>query len=77
MVWSSRPESLIYRISHLPKLKVSPTSWVFRYKGTQIDPIKVGNDLGVLAVMSGRIVQRGQGLSISVELVDARNNKLL
>ena len=70
-------ESLIYRLSQLPKLKVSPTSSVFRYKNREIDPIKVGNELGVNAVLSGRIVQRGDNLTISAELVDVRHEKLL
>ena len=70
-------ESLIYRLSQLPNLKVSPTSSVFRYKGKEIDPIKVGQELGVSAVLSGRIVQRGDQLTISAELVDVRNNRLL
>jgi TolB-like protein len=70
-------ESLIYRFSQLPNLKVSPTSTVFRYKGKEIDPVKVGQELGVSAVLSGRIVQRGDQLTISAELVDVRNNRLL
>src|SRR2546422_4780186 len=70
-------ESMIYRLSQLPNLKVSPTSLVFRYKGQEIDPIKVGKDLGVSAVLSGRIIQRGDNLTISAELVDVRYNKLL
>jgi serine/threonine-protein kinase len=70
-------ESLIYRLSQLPNLKVSPTSSVFRYKGKEIDPLKIGNELGVSAVLSGRITQRGDNLTISAELVDVRNNKLL
>ena len=70
-------ESLIYRLSQLPNLKVSPTSLVFRYKGKEIDPIKAGQELGVNAVLSGRIVQRGDNLTISAELVDVRYNKLL
>ena len=70
-------ESLIYRLSQLPNLKVSPTSSVFRYKGKEIDPVKVGQELGVNAVLSGRIVQRGDNLTISAELVDVRYNKLL
>jgi len=70
-------ESLIYRLSQLPNLKVSPTSTVFRYKGKDIDPIKVGQELGVSAVLSGRIVQRGDQLTISADLVDVRNNRLL
>src|SRR2546425_10059278 len=70
-------ESLIYRLSQLPNLKVSPTSSVFHYKGKDIDPIKVGKELGVNAVLSGRITQRGDNLTISAELVDVRYNKLL
>ncbi|HEX4949414.1 MAG TPA: tetratricopeptide repeat protein, partial [Blastocatellia bacterium] len=70
-------ETLIYRLSQLPDLKVSPTSSVFRYKGTETDPLKVGTELGVQAVMSGRLTQRGEQLTISVELVDVRHNKTL
>ena len=70
-------ESLIYRLSQLPNLKVSPPSSVFRYQGKETDAIKIGKELGVNAVMSGRMVQRGDYLTISVELIDVRNNKLL
>jgi serine/threonine-protein kinase len=70
-------ESLLYRLSQLPDLKVSPTSSVLRYKGKEIDPVKAGQELGVNAVLSGRIVQRGDSLTISAELVDVRYNKLL
>ena len=70
-------ESLIYGLSQLPDLKVSPTSLVFRYKGKEIDPIRIGSELGVSAVLTGRVAQRGEDLTISVELVDVRNNKLL
>jgi serine/threonine-protein kinase len=70
-------ESLIYRLSQLPNLKVSPTSSVMRYKGKETDVKTIANQLGVSAVLTGRIAQRGDNLTISVELVDVRNNKLL
>src|SRR5262245_39271005 len=70
-------ESLIYRLSQLPNLKVSPTSSVMRYKGKGGDLKAIANDLGVGALMTGHLVQRGDNLTISVELVDVRNNKLL
>jgi TolB-like protein/Flp pilus assembly protein TadD len=70
-------ESLIYRLSQLPNLKVSPTSWVMRYKGKDGDLKTIANELGASAVLTGRMVQRGDNLTISVELVDVRNNKLL
>ena len=70
-------ESLIYRLSQLPNLKVSPTSSVMRYKGKGTDVKTIASELGVSAVMNGRIAQRGDSLAISVELIDARNNKLI
>jgi serine/threonine protein kinase/Flp pilus assembly protein TadD len=70
-------ESLIFRLSQLPNLKVSPRSSVFRYKGKEIDAEKVGLELGVDAVMSGRMIQRGDNLTISVDLVDVKNKKSL
>jgi serine/threonine-protein kinase len=70
-------ESLIYRLSQLPNLKVSPRSVVFHYKGNETDPLKVGRELGVNAVLSGRITQRGDNLNVTAELVDVRDNKLL
>jgi len=70
-------ESVIYRLSQLPDLKVSPTSSVFRYKGKENDPQVVAKELGVDSVMTGRITQRGDNLTISVNLVDTRNGKSL
>jgi serine/threonine protein kinase/Tfp pilus assembly protein PilF len=67
-------ESLINSLSKLPGIKMMSRSSVFRFKGTEIDPQTVGRDLGVAAVLTGRISQRGDALSISVELVDARDN---
>ena len=70
-------ESLIYRLSQLSNLKVSPRSSVFRYKGKEIDSEKIGHELGVDAVMSGRLIQRGDDLVISVDLIDVKNKKTL
>jgi TolB-like protein/Tfp pilus assembly protein PilF len=70
-------ESLIYRLSQIPELKVAPRSSAFRYKGQDVDAEKVGGDLGVDAVMSGRLVQHGDNLIISIDLVDVRNKKTL
>ena len=70
-------ESLIYRLSQLPNLKVSPTSSVLRYKGKDTDIDQIAKELEVDAVMSGRVSQRGDNLTISVELVDVRTKKIM
>jgi TolB-like protein len=70
-------DSLIFRFSQLPNLKVSPTSSVRRYKGMAADVAEIAKDLGVDAVLSGRLLQLGDDLTISVELVDTRTKNLL
>ena len=67
-------ESLIDNLSRLPNLRVMSWSSVFRYKGAAIDPQLVGRELNVGAVLTGRIVPRGDLLAISVELVDPADN---
>jgi serine/threonine-protein kinase len=71
------PESLMNSLSELPNLKVMSRSAVFRYKGKEADPRVVGRDLGVRAVLTGRITQRGDKLSISAELVDVEEDSHL
>ncbi len=65
-------ETLINSLSQLPKLSVKARSSVFRYKGKETDAKQVGTDLNVQAVLNGRVVQRGDNLTLSLELVDAR-----
>ena len=70
-------ESLINSLSQLPDLKVMSRNSVFHYKGRETDAREVGRSLNVRAVLTGRVMQRGDSLSISAELVDARDNSHL
>jgi TolB-like protein/Tfp pilus assembly protein PilF len=67
-------ESLINSLSELPHLTVMSRSSVLRYGGRHTDPQTAGRDLNVQAVLTGRVVQHGDDLSISVELVRVDNN---
>jgi serine/threonine protein kinase/TolB-like protein/Flp pilus assembly protein TadD len=64
-------ESLINSLSQLPHLKVMSRDSAFMYKGKDTDPRVVGQTLGVRAVLKGRVLQHGDNLEISAELVDA------
>jgi TolB-like protein/Tfp pilus assembly protein PilF len=71
------PETLIGQLSQIPRLKVMARSTVFRYKGANVDPQKVGRELNVRAVLTGRVLQRGEMLTISMELMDVRDGSQL
>jgi serine/threonine protein kinase/Tfp pilus assembly protein PilF len=64
-------ESLTNSLSQLPNLHVTARTIARRYKGKDSDPQKAGRELGVRAVLSGRVLQRGDTLTIQVDLVDA------
>jgi eukaryotic-like serine/threonine-protein kinase len=68
-------ESIINKLTQVPNLKVIARSSVFRYKG--LDPVTVGHKLDVRAVLTGRLMQRGDTMLISAELIDIRDNKQL
>ena len=67
-------EALINNLSQVPKLTVVSRSAVFRYKGKDADPQTAGKALHVQAVLTGRVVQHADTLSISTELVDSSND---
>ena len=66
-------ESIMNGLSHLPQLKVTARSTVFRYKRADIDPRAAGHSLGVRTVMTGVVQQAEENLLISAELVDVED----
>ncbi len=67
-------DSLIGNLSSVPGLKVKSENAVRKYKGGDIDAGRAGRELDVGAVLTGRIVQHGDSLSIRADLIDTRDN---
>jgi TolB-like protein/Tfp pilus assembly protein PilF len=70
-------ESIINALTQLPKLRVVPRSTVFRYKSSQADPQEIGRELGVRAVLTGRVLHFGERLVVNAELIDVANESQL
>jgi len=70
-------ESLISALSQLPELKVMARSTVFRFKGKEDDPQKIGQTLQVSALLMGRIAQRGDEVSVQADLVNTSDGSEL
>jgi eukaryotic-like serine/threonine-protein kinase len=70
-------ESLIDNLAHVPQLKVKSRNTVFRYKGKDVDVQRFGSDLGVSAVVNGRVVPRGDSIEVSAELTDVRDSTVI
>jgi TolB-like protein/Tfp pilus assembly protein PilF len=70
-------ESLITSLSQLPKLSVKGRSSVVRYKGKDSSLRQVGKELNVQAVLHGRVVQRGNDLTLHIELIDVNTETTL
>ncbi len=70
-------ETLINTLAQLPDLTVKARSSVFRYKGKEVEPQTVGNELNVQAIVNGRVVQRDDDLTLYLSLVDTRTGNQL
>jgi TolB-like protein/Tfp pilus assembly protein PilF len=70
-------DSIINSLSRLPQLRVMARVTVSRYKGAEIDPQKVAMEIGVRAVVVGKLLQLGEKLIVKVELVDATDGAQL
>jgi serine/threonine-protein kinase len=70
-------ENLINSLSQIPALRVTARSLAFRYKGPHVDPLKAGRDLGVRALLTGRIAEREGALNIQAELLNVADGAQL
>jgi serine/threonine protein kinase/Tfp pilus assembly protein PilF len=70
-------ETLINSLSQIPHLSVKARSSVFRYKGKETDAKTIGKELNVQAILNGRVVQRGDQLTLNLELIDAQTENIL
>lgn len=68
-------EGIINSLSRLPQIRVVSRSSSFRYKGRDVTPQTVGRELNVRAILAGRMMQRGADLSVSVELIDTKDDR--
>jgi TolB-like protein/Tfp pilus assembly protein PilF len=70
-------ETLISSLSNLPNLNVKARSSVFRYKGKEFDPKKIASELDVQAILTGRVDQRDEQLTLNLELIDAQTENVI
>jgi TolB-like protein len=70
-------ESLIASLSQIANLRVMARSTVFRFKGRQLDPQEVGRELGVRAVLAGKVNQVNDSLILNIEMIDVKDGAYL
>jgi len=70
-------ETLINTLSEIPDVNVKARTLVFQYKGKAISPAQLASELRVQAILTGRVVQRGDQISLSVELIDGKTQNTL
>ena len=70
-------ETLINTLARVPNLRVMSRTSVFHYKDKPANPVSVGRELRVSAVVVGRIESMGDRLVVSAELVDSSDNALI
>src|SRR5207244_8115250 len=70
-------QDLVGTLSELSNLKVVSLASAYRYKGKTIDPPTVARELGVHTILTGRMLQRNDNVSVSAEFVDAEHDRVM
>ena len=70
-------ETIINTLSQIRKLRVVPRATAFYFKGPKANPQAVASALHVRAVLTGRVLQRGDSLIVSTELIDTATDTQL
>lgn len=70
-------ETIINTLSQIRKLRVVPRATAFYFKGPKAHPQAVASALHVRAVLTGRVLQRGESLIVSAELIDTATDTQL
>ena len=70
-------ESLINSLSQLPNMRVLARTTTFSFKGKDLDPATIGRQLGVNAVLTGRVVQLGDNLTVQADLINVEDGSQL
>ena len=68
-------DSIINNVSLIKQLRVMARGTVFTYKNQDVDPRRVGQELGVDGVVTGKLLQNGSSIVVTVDLVDARDGR--
>jgi eukaryotic-like serine/threonine-protein kinase len=63
-------EDIINQLAQLPELRILARSTVLRFKNKDEDPQKIGKELQVEGVVSGRITQHGDEIAVEIDLVN-------
>ncbi len=66
---SGLADALITRLSNFRRITVRPTSAVLKYSAPDQDIVAAGRELGVEAVLDGRIQKAGERIRVTVQLV--------
>ena len=70
-------EQVINALSQFPHVRILARTTVFHYKNSDEDPRKIGRDLGVSAVLTGRLTQNGQEVLVQADLVSVKDGSEL
>ena len=70
-------DALIMRLSSIRRLKVRPTTAVLKYSDSINDPLAIGRELNVDALLDGVYQRIGEQIRVSVQLVSVTNGLTL
>ena len=74
---SSLADATTIRLRSFSSLIVRPSSYVEKYRGVDVDPKKVADELDVDTLMTGTFLKEGNTLRVTVQLIDVNKGEII
>jgi eukaryotic-like serine/threonine-protein kinase len=73
----SLADAVITELAHVRSLVVRPSSAIVKYQSQDIDPLEIGRQLSVGAILTAAFVRAGQHIRVTAQLLDVRTSEIL
>ncbi len=70
-------DATIIKLSKLPQLSVLPTSAIYKFTDREHEPLVIGRELGVDAVLDGTVQHAGERVRVTVQLLRLSDGRTL
>jgi serine/threonine protein kinase/Tfp pilus assembly protein PilF len=73
----SLADAVITELAHVRSLIVRPSSAIVKYQTQQDDPLEIGRQLSVGAILTASFLRAGQHIRVTAQLLDVRTSEIL
>lgn len=68
-------DSLITKLGKIDAISIRPTASILKYANVETEPLEIGKELGVDAILDGRIQSESEKIRINIQLISVKSGE--